>query len=149
MPVSIAAIRDELMPGLVVRAYERYGVAYSDWRGMWGAVGEVVRNLEANTRSIELLKAWLSPDQLERFNQDGKFSVIGSKTKNKYWITDGRASSNVVRIDPKTNRSVERLCFVPESATALGDVMLAQKIMLETDEPQALKIANRYATTVG
>jgi hypothetical protein len=105
------------------------------------------RSEEADKRSVELLKAWLSPDQLERFNQDGKFAVVGSKSRNKYWITDGRQSHNVVRIDLKTNRSAERLCFVPENASAKGDVMLAQKIMLETNEPHALKIANRYAVT--
>jgi hypothetical protein len=147
MPISVAEIRNEFMPGLVVRAYERYSFGYSDWSSVFGSAVGVVRDLAADKRSVELLKAWLSPDQLERFNQDGKFAVVGSKSKNKYWITDGGTSHNVVRINPKTNRSAERLCFVPVDASARGDVMLAQKIMLETDEPQALKIANRYAVT--
>jgi hypothetical protein len=39
---------------------------------------------------------------------------------------------------------VERLlCFVSTTANSLGDIMLAQKIMLETNETKALKIANR------
>ncbi len=139
----------EATDNLILRAYVRYSVGYANFRSVFGVISGLVKDCEADNRSVQLLKAWLSPDQLERFNQDGKFAVIGSKTKNKYWIDDGSRSHNVVRIDPKTNRSVERLCFIPEKANARGDVMLAQKIMLETDEPQALKIANRYAVTVG
>jgi hypothetical protein len=127
---------------------ERYSFGYTDWRSLFGVLESMLHNGDADKRSVELLKAWLSPEQLERFNRDGKFSVIGSKTKSKYWITDGAHSHNVVRVDPKTNRGAERLCFIPDGAVARGDVMLAQKIVLETDEPLALKVANRYAVTV-
>ena len=99
-------------------------------------------------KSAMLLQEWLSPEQLEQYEMTGKFAVTGSHTKARYWIADGSKSHNVVRIDPKRKIGTERLCFVPQGASAPGDVMLAQKIMLETDEPQALKIANRYRVTI-
>jgi hypothetical protein len=36
-----------------------------------------------------------------------------------------------------------RWCFAPEGRLAVGDVLLAQKIALETMEIKALEIANR------
>jgi len=35
-------------------------------------------------------------------------------------------------------------CFVPNVHLVTGDVMLAQKIALETDERAALAVANRF-----
>ena len=35
-------------------------------------------------------------------------------------------------------------CFVPKAYLVAGDVMLAQKIALETDERGALAVANKY-----
>jgi hypothetical protein len=40
---------------------------------------------------------------------------------------------------------IRRWCFAPEGASATGDVMLAQKIALETFELDALAIANHDA----
>jgi hypothetical protein len=39
-------------------------------------------------------------------------------------------------------------CFVPEGGLVAGDVMLAQKIALETNERAALAVANRFAVPV-
>jgi hypothetical protein len=35
-------------------------------------------------------------------------------------------------------------CFVPEGYLAIGDVMLAQKIALESNERAALAVANNF-----
>ena len=40
-------------------------------------------------------------------------------------------------------------CFVPLGGLAQGDVMLAQKIALETDENRALSIANSFPGPLG
>ena len=40
------------------------------------------------------------------------------------------------------------LCFAPEGYLVPGDVVLAQKIALETDELAALAVANRLAPVV-
>jgi hypothetical protein len=40
-------------------------------------------------------------------------------------------------------------CFAPEGHLVAGDVMLAQKIALETDERGALAVANRFGVAGG
>jgi hypothetical protein len=49
---------------------------------------------------------------------------------------------NVDELDSVGKRVCE-WCFLPEGQLAAGDVMLAQKIALETFESQALAVANR------
>jgi hypothetical protein len=49
---------------------------------------------------------------------------------------------NVHEID-EAGRVKLGLCFAPEGSLAMGDVMLAQKIALETFERRALAVANR------
>ena len=48
---------------------------------------------------------------------------------------------NIVEL-AANGRVNRRWCFAPEGALATGDVMLAQKIALETFELNALAIAN-------
>jgi hypothetical protein len=40
-------------------------------------------------------------------------------------------------------------CFAPKGYLVAGDVMLAQKIALETDERGALAVANRFFVPTG
>jgi hypothetical protein len=49
---------------------------------------------------------------------------------------------NVYQLDP-AGRSVAQWCFGPEGSLAPGDVLLAQKIALETMERDVLALANR------
>jgi hypothetical protein len=51
---------------------------------------------------------------------------------------------NVDQLDER-GRRVDVLCFLPEKYVPVSDVMLAQKIMLENDEPAALGVAVRGA----
>ena len=51
---------------------------------------------------------------------------------------------NVHEID-EAGRVKLGLCFVPKGYLVTGDVMLAQKIALETFERRALAVANRCA----
>lgn len=82
-----------------------------------------------------LLKAWLSPEQLEQYAKDGTFVVIGSDTGKRYTISNKARSYNVTAEDAA-------YCFGPQDVP-LADVILAQKIALETMEGEALKVANR------
>jgi hypothetical protein len=52
-------------------------------------------------------------------------------------------ATNIYEID-RAGRSQSVLCFVPTRPLAAGDVMLAQKIALETDEWSALAVAKRF-----
>jgi hypothetical protein len=90
-----------------------------------------------------LLRRWLSAKQRAEFDAFGFFEVTGCHTARRYRISDG-PTANVEQLDSLGN-AVVRLCFVPQCYLVPGDIMLAQKIALETDELGALAVANRFA----
>ena len=92
-------------------------------------------------RGLRLLREWLSPCQREQFDAQGHFDVIGCDSGKKYRIHCGTAM-NVHEID-EAGRVKLGLCFVPKGSLVTGDVMLAQKIALETFERRALAVVNR------
>ncbi|MEH2488632.1 hypothetical protein [Bradyrhizobium sp. AZCC 2230] len=94
-------------------------------------------------RARRLLREWLSPDQRAQFDAKGYFEVTGSHTGRRYRIHYGTVS-NVLELDDEMQPNTG-WCFVPERALVAGDVMLAQKIALETDEAAVLAIANRVS----
>jgi hypothetical protein len=94
----------------------------------------------AEERGFALLQAWLEPEQAEQWASQRAFEVLGCDTGTRYRITSGTAM-NVHQLD-QTGRTVARWCFLPESELVTGDILLAQKIALETMEKQVLKIAN-------
>ena len=69
--------------------------------------------------------------------------MIGSDSGIRYRIHAG-ASVNVCEIDERGRLQVG-LCFMPIGALPIGDVMLAQKIALETCEGEARTVARRFA----
>jgi hypothetical protein len=66
--------------------------------------------------------------------------VVGSATGTRYRIRRGTAM-NIEEL-AADGCVARRWCFAPEGALATGDVMLAQKVALETFELSALAIAN-------
>jgi hypothetical protein len=95
---------------------------------------------EADKRAMALLRSWLTPDQEKQWDARGAFEVTGCDTGRRYRITY-RAVMNVHQLDPD-GHPVQQWCFAPEGNLAVGDVLLAQKIALETMETMALAIAN-------
>ena len=93
-------------------------------------------------RGITLLHEWLSPKQRAQFAASRSFDVVGSHTGKRYRIFLGRGT-NVHEIN-EAGRPVMGWCFVPSGDLVPGDVVLAQKIALETDEKAALGVANRF-----
>jgi hypothetical protein len=100
-----------------------------------------------HARAQRLLRSWLSPQQRADFDRKGHFDVVGCDTGKRYRIRRG-TSANVNEIDEHGRLGTGR-CFVPLGSLAQGDVMLAQKITLETDENRALSIANSFPGPVG
>jgi hypothetical protein len=90
--------------------------------------------------SLDLLEEWLSPTQLSEYKRTKQFTVTGSQG-GKYIIGFG-INFNVIEHDNNGN-PVSKLCIQPEGALFEGDIMLAQKILLETDEKKVLEITNR------
>ena len=113
-------------------------------RRLFGALGELYRSYcNENTREdrgLTLLRDWLSPSQREQFDTKGHFDVIGCDSGTRYRIYHGTAM-NVNEID-EAGRPKMGWCFFPNGSLVAGDVMLAQKIALETFELNALAIAN-------
>ncbi|WFU46110.1 hypothetical protein QA640_43885 (plasmid) [Bradyrhizobium sp. CB82] len=90
------------------------------------------------------MREWLSPVQREQFDGSGYFDVVGCDSGKRYRIYHGIVSPNVYEIDD-AGRPKMGLCFMPLGRLVAGDVVLAQKIALETDEHSALKVANRIS----
>ena len=57
-------------------------------------------------------------------------------------------SMNILELD-SAGRPRLGWCFAPKGYLVAGDVMLAQKIALETDERGALAVANRFFVPTG
>jgi len=100
-----------------------------------------LRPSKTEQRGLILLREWLSPEQLAQYDANGYFEVIGCHTGKRYRIYHG-IGANVVELDGSPSRT--GWCFVPIDHLVAGDVMLAQKIALETDESGALASANNF-----
>ncbi len=97
-------------------------------------------------RGLRLLREWLSPEQRAQFDAERYFDVIGCDSGKRYRIHYG-TTTNVHEIDDAGCPKVG-WCFVPAGYLVAGDVMLAQKIALETKEFRALAVANRFSPKV-
>ena len=97
---------------------------------------------EREMRGIKLLREWLSPEQLVQFNKHRYFDVTGCHTGKQYRIRHG-TGTNICELD-RYGHPIAGWCFVPDEPLVPGDVMLVQKIGLETDEWGALAVAKSF-----
>jgi hypothetical protein len=123
-------------------------------RYLWSSLAEGVRRVQAlrerlkavedirEARGIILLREWLSAEQQAQFDATKSFEVIGCDSGKRYRILYG-TTTNIQELDDASH-PVRSWCFIPSGQLVAGDVMLAQKIALETDEKAALKIANGF-----
>jgi hypothetical protein len=102
------------------------------------------RFVAREARGLTLLREWLSPEQRAEFDAKRYFDVIGCDSGKRYRIYYG-TMSNVQEIGDD-GLPLVGWCFLPKGPLAAGDVMLAQKIALETYECSALAVANRFPT---
>ena len=107
--------------------------AFRDW---------YLRPSTIEQRGLNLLREWLSQEQLAQYDAHKYFEVIGCHTGTRYRIHHGNGA-NVIELDDIA-RPRMGWCFVPDDHLVAGDVMLAQKIALETDERGALATANNF-----
>jgi hypothetical protein len=110
-----------LMPCLVgpIRRY---------WAGL-------VRRRKARLRAEALLWAWLSPAQRQQYRARRWFEVTTTSGR-RYRILRG----GVVRLDPRGSA----YCIEATSSVPVADEMLANKLLLETDERRFLATAHRF-----
>lgn len=106
---------------------------------------EQARVKAAAQRAEELLIEHLTPEQQKQYKDNKWFVIEGGKTKQKYRIRAGTLVANVDVLND-TGRAQHRLCaHARPGSVPMGDQLLAQKIILETDEDAFLRIANRHA----
>src|ERR1700716_467916 len=101
---------------------------------------------QKEARGLELLKEWLSPEQFAQYDANSYFEVTGCHSGKRYRISHG-TSMNIHELDGAGHPCVG-WCFAPKGHLVAGDVMLAQKIALETDERRTLAVANRFPVQV-
>lgn len=101
------------------------------------------REAKPEARGLSLLKRWLSSEQRAQFETNGFFDVIGCDSGRRYRIHHGTAT-NVIELDEAGDRKTG-WCFMPDGNLVAGDVMLAQKIALETNELCALGVAREFS----
>jgi hypothetical protein len=104
-------------------------------------------HFETKVRALTLLKEWLSPEQRACYERVRYFEVVGSDTGTRYRIHHG-TQTNIEQLS-LTGQVVCKWCFVPDGNLVAGDVMLAQKIALETNERGALSVAHRSFVSMG
>jgi hypothetical protein len=97
---------------------------------------------EREARGLALLREWLSPEQLAQYDEHRHFDVTGCHSGKRYRIRHG-TEMNVYELD-SVGRPLAGWCFVPRDHLVAGDVMLAQKIALETSEFTALTVAKSF-----
>lgn len=99
----------------------------------------VEMNRDALRQARRLLFSELTATQRRMLHRRGYFTIRGSQG-GIYRIHQGQVQ-NVVSVDERDQPRV-RLCAHPSSRVPDEDAMLAQKLMLETDEEAFLEVAN-------
>jgi hypothetical protein len=94
-----------------------------------------VRRRQARLRAEALLWAWLSPAQREQYRARRWFEVTTASGR-RYRVMRGA----VVRRDPRGSG----YCIEATSPVPVADEMLANKLLLETDERRFLATAHRF-----
>ena len=122
--------------------FRRWPVDRSRLRVLHGLSRIFWRENNREARGLRLLRNWLTAEQRAQFDAKRYFDVIGCDSGKRYRIHYG-TMSNVHEIDAAGCPKVG-WCFVPAGHLVAGDIMLAQKIALETNEFGALAVANRF-----
>jgi hypothetical protein len=122
-----------------LRESGRWAKAVFDWL----QDGQHVRE----AHGLQLMREWLSPEQLAQYDAYGYFDVIGSDSGKRYRVQLG-TGMNILELDDAGDFLLG-WCFVPEGCLVAGDVVLAQKIALETNESGALAVAKTFRRPSG
>jgi len=96
----------------------------------------------ANEKAEELLRSLLTEEQIKKLETEDWFPVV---VNDKEYRIERGSRGNVVRID---KHKKYRYCIHPTELVPDADTMIAQKLMLESNEEQFLKIANRSEQNV-
>jgi hypothetical protein len=103
----------------------------------------------AEARAEELLVAHLKPAQKKSYREGRYFEVLtGDRRRTRRYRVKHGWAGNVEELDEQ-GRPVARYCIHPRDTVPIPDNLLAQKFLLETNEQEFLRIANRTPLAVG
>lgn len=102
---------------------------------------------EALQRSLDLLTSWLTPKQTRMFKRYGIIPCRGSVTGDRYYIYTRTTVFNVFRPMKhiKCNAGYLYCARFYDFSIPKPDLLLAQKLMIETNESEFLAVANCFS----
>lgn len=115
----------------------------------FGAAAEIPKPIdpEASARGMKLFKANLTQRQRDMVEAFDVCVFRGGKSQEPYFLYINKGTShNIYNLHGKRQPSVRSLCFKPNGGVCEGDVFVAQKMALETREPETVKVANIMAS---
>lgn len=118
------------------REYARHNHEW--WARVTGTATWDAPQAKENKKAKELLLSCLTKQQKKQYEKHNWFIVRGSETGLVYRI-NRKSQINVDLMDGDV--VVKRLCTVPDEYVPIEDHLLAQKLMLETDEMDFLSRA--------
>lgn len=93
---------------------------------------------KADKKAEKLLLSCLSRQQKKDYKQHGHFFVTGNATNHRYKITKGRVK-NIYQVDD-SSIPVARHCVESADRVPMGDHLLAQKLLIEANEEEFLRV---------
>jgi hypothetical protein len=93
-------------------------------------------------KANQILLEHLTPDQREMVEKNGWFVIEGGKTGKIYRIGSKSIAGNVEELDEKGKVIAKYCCHLPHQYPQ-SDHLLTQKLMLEWDEEEFLRKANK------
>lgn len=93
----------------------------------------------AHAKSMELLKRYLTPRQWKSLTIR-RYFLVKAQSGRYYRLSNYDKFNNIYKMRP-SNRHAEELLCAYLSGVPMGDHLLAQKLMLETQEKKLLRIA--------
>jgi len=97
------------------------------------------KQVDADLKADALLHEFLDAMQRDQVVKDSAF-IVEAKSGRRYQV---KRNSRVAELD-EHGKIVAYHCIHPRDYFPAGDVMLAQKLMLDTDESEFLRIANCF-----
>jgi hypothetical protein len=99
----------------------------------------VAAERQADGKARALLESVLHWDDLAAFKRHGHLVVHG-RSGRRYRLRQGRVAN--IDVIGRDGRILHRLCAHPDRTMPALDIMLAQKLWLETDEAEFVSRAN-------
>lgn len=98
--------------------------------------------MAADAKAVVLLKSVLNEEQQKTYDRS-KYFYVRSRSGRMYKVRPGKIH-NIIMVDPVSKEELLELCVTTENHHLYpdADVMVAQKLMLEHRENEALRKAN-------